>query len=176
MTAQPRVARRIVKAGHPALTRVAEPIADPTDPKVAALVLDMIDSLAEAGGIGLAAPQIGESVRLVIYSVPASRVAREEDAQPMTVLVNPVLTPLGDEMSEGWEGCLSMPGLRGLVPRHDRLHLSWQTLEGETHERELSGYHARVVQHECDHLEGRLYPTRMTDLSQLVYLDEMGND
>lgn len=169
-------ARRIVKAGHPALARVAEAIEDPTDPKVASLVLDMIDSLAEAGGIGLAAPQIGESVRLVIYSVPASRVAREEDAQPMTVLVNPVLTPIGEEMNEGWEGCLSMPGLRGLVPRHDKLHLSWQSLEGDRFERELSGYHARVVQHECDHLEGRLYPTRMTDLMKLVYLDEMGND
>ena len=175
MTAHP-LARRIVKAGHPALSRIADPIPDPTDPKVAALVLEMIDSLAESGGIGLAAPQIGESVRLVIYSVPASRVEREEEAQPMTVLVNPVLTPLGSEVSVGWEGCLSMPGLRGLVPRHDRLHLSWQTLEGEWHERELVGYHARVVQHECDHLEGRLYPTRMTDLSQLVYLDEMGND
>ncbi len=168
--------RRIVKAGHPALTRVADLIPDPTDPAVAALVVDMIDSLAESGGIGLAAPQIGESVRLVLYSVPASRCDREEDAQPMTVLVNPVLTPLDEDLAEGWEGCLSMPGLRGLVPRHTRLHLSWETLGGERHEREVAGYHARVVQHECDHLEGRLYPTRMNDLSKLVYVDELADD
>lgn len=168
--------RRIVKAGHPALSRIADPIEDPTDPKVAALVMDMIDSLAESGGIGLAAPQIGEAVRVVLYSVPASRCEREEDAQPMTILINPVITPIGQEIVEGWEGCLSMPGMRGLVPRYNRLHLSWQTLQGERHERELSGYHARVVQHECDHLEGRLYPTRMTDLTKLVYLDELTDD
>ena len=90
--------RRIVKAGHPALSRIADPIEDPTDPKVAALVVDMIDSLAESGGIGLAAPQIGEAVRVVLYSVPASRCEREEDAQPMTILINPVLTPIGQEI------------------------------------------------------------------------------
>jgi peptide deformylase len=167
--------RRVVKAGHPALARIADAVADPTAPEIQALAVDLIDSLAEAGGIGLAAPQIAMPLRVVLYSVPAARVTDHPDdgAQAPTIIVNPVLTDLDDGEWSALEGCLSMPGLRGLVPRRRRMRLDWLDLDGQPRSRVVGGWHARVLQHECDHLDGRLYPTRMTDLSTLVYLDEV---
>lgn len=167
----------IIKMGNPVLRRIATPIEDPTAPEIQALVADMQASLTEVGGVGLAAPQIAVSKRLVIFEVPAERAEAEDGdaAEPVgsTVLVNPVITPLSDEMELGWEGCLSVPGLRGLVPRHTHIRYTGLTLEGAPVEVEATGFHARVVQHECDHLEGILYPQRMTDLRYLVYEEEV---
>jgi peptide deformylase len=169
MTALP-----IVRAGHPILRQVAQPVGDPTDPELKQLVEDMILTMDEAGGVGLAAPQVGVSLRVVIFMVPESRLSDdpEDVALPLSVLINPVITPLGDTKVDGWEGCLSLPGLRGLVPRAQRIHYRGVGLDGEPIERTVSGFHARVVQHECDHLDGRLYPSRMTDLGTLGFVEE----
>jgi peptide deformylase len=164
----------IVRAGHPILRQIAQPIADPTDPEVQRLVEDMIETMDEAGGVGLAAPQVGVPLRLVIFMVPAGRSGDdpEDTPLPLGALLNPVITPLGDELVEGWEGCLSLPGLRGVVPRARRIHYRGVGLDGQPIERTVSGFHARVVQHECDHLDGRLYPSRMTDLTTLGFVEE----
>jgi peptide deformylase len=165
----------IVRAGHPILREVAQPVADPTDPELHRLVEAMIETMDEAGGVGLAAPQVGVPLRLVILMVPETRLSDdpEDTPLPLTALINPVITPLGDALVEGWEGCLSLPGLRGLVPRAERIHYRALGLDGGVIERIASGFHARVVQHECDHLDGRLYPSRMTDLGTLGFVDEM---
>jgi peptide deformylase len=125
--------------------------------------------MAAANGAGLAAPQIGVDLQLVVFGF--QRNVRYPDAPPvpMTVLINPVITPLDEAMEEGWEGCLSVPGLRGVVPRYTRIRYTGVDVHGQAIEREAEGFHARVVQHECDHLIGRLYPTRMTDLSRLGF-------
>jgi peptide deformylase len=164
----------IVRAGHPILRQIAQPIADPTDPEVQRLVEDMIETMDEAGGVGLAAPQVGVPLRLVIFMVPEGRSGDdpEDTPLPLGALLNPVITPLGDELVEGWEGCLSLPGLRGVVPRARRIHYRGVGLDGQPIERTVSGFHARVVQHECDHLDGRLYPSRMTDLTTLGFVEE----
>ena len=176
---------KIARMGHPLLSRPAERVADPCAPEIAALVADMLETLADIGGLGLAAPQVHVSRRVVVFHVPRQRVlveegqgAEEEGAEDaegpdMTVLVNPVVEPLGDETALGWEGCLSVPGLRGLVPRHTRISYSGHSLTGERIERVAEGFHARVVQHECDHLDGILYPQRMTDMRKLVFESEM---
>ena len=164
----------ILRAGHPILRQIAQPVEDPTDPDLEHLVDAMMATMDEAGGVGLAAPQVGVSLRLVILMVPAGRLTGdpEDTALPLTVLINPVITPLGAETEEGWEGCLSLPGLRGLVPRARRIHYRAYGLDGALIERTASGFHARVVQHECDHLDGRLYPSRMTDLGTLGFVEE----
>src|SRR5271156_2106381 len=164
----------IIRAGHPVLREIAQPIGDPTDPELQRLVEAMIETMDEAGGVGLAAPQGGVSLRLVILMVPETRLSDdpEDTALPLTTLINPVITPLGDAQIEGWEGCLSLPGLRGLVPRAQRIHYRALGLDGHVIERVASGFHARVVQHECDHLDGRLYPQRMGDLSKLIFESE----
>jgi peptide deformylase len=166
---------QIVRAGHPILRQVAQPVGDPTDPALRRLVEAMIETMDEAGGVGLAAPQVGVPLRLVILMVPEGRLSDdpEDTALPLTALINPVVTPLDDAQLEGWEGCLSLPGLRGLVPRFRRIHYRARGLDGALIERIASGFHARVVQHECDHLDGRLYPSRMTDLGTLGFVDEM---
>ncbi|WP_119460302.1 peptide deformylase [Rhodospirillaceae bacterium SYSU D60014] len=165
---------KIARMGHPVLRRRAEPVADPTAPEVRRLVADMLETLADVGGIGLAAPQVHVPQRVVLFEVPAGRADREGgDAVPLTVLVNPEIEPLGPETALGWEACLSVPGLTGAVPRHTRIRYRGTTPAGESIERVAEGFHARVLQHECDHLEGILYPMRMTDLSLLVFADEL---
>jgi len=163
--------REILKMGDPRLLRVAPPLpaGEFDTPALRALIVDMFDTMAAANGAGLAAPQIGVDLQLVIFGF--DRVARYPDAPPVprTVLINPLVTPLSDALETGWEGCLSVPGLRGQVPRHARIRYTGFDPQGQPIEREADGFHARVVQHECDHLIGRLYPTRMTDLTQLGY-------
>jgi peptide deformylase len=167
---------KIARMGHPVLRRRADPVTDPTAPEVRRLVADMLETLADIGGIGLAAPQVHVPQRVVLFEVPARRAEQEGDeraAVPLTVLVNPEIEPLGPEMALGWEACLSVPGLTGAVPRYLRIRYRGTTPEGETIEREAEGFHARVVQHECDHLDGVLYPMRMTDLSLLAFTEEL---
>jgi peptide deformylase len=161
--------REILKMGDPRLLRVAPPVTAFDTPELHALVADMFDTMAAANGAGLAAPQIGVDLQLVIFGF--ERVDRYPDAPPVprTVLLNPVVTALDEELDEGWEGCLSVPGLRGVVPRFARIRYRGVDLQGRPLEREADGFHARVVQHECDHLIGRLYPTRMTDLAKLGF-------
>jgi peptide deformylase len=174
---------KIARMGHPVLRRRAEPVADPSAPEMRRLVRDMLETLADIGGVGLAAPQVHVSKRVVIFEVPAERAARDgsgaDAAQsvgqeiPMTVLINPEIEPLSDDKEPGWEACLSVPGLTGVVPRFTRIRYRGFGLRGELIEREAAGFHARVVQHECDHLDGILYPARMTDMSTLVFADEL---
>jgi peptide deformylase len=163
---------KIARMGHPVLRRRAAPVADPTDPEIHALLGDMLETLADIGGIGLAAPQVHASLRVVIFEVPERRVGAE-GVVPMTALINPVIEPLDDERLLGWESCLSVPGLTGMVPRHARIRYAGWTPRGERLERIAEGFHARVVQHECDHLDGVLYPMRMTDLSLLAFSEEL---
>jgi len=160
---------QILKMGDPRLLRVAQPVRQFGTPELNTLIADMFETMEAAQGAGLAAPQIGVDLQLVIFGF--SRNARYPEAPPVphTVLINPVITPLSDEQVDGWEGCLSVPGLRGLVPRLARIRYRGFDPLGQPIEREADGFHARVVQHECDHLIGRLYPTRMTDLTQLGY-------
>ena len=164
---------KIARMGHPVLRRPAEPVADPTSPEIARLIADMTETMVDAQGAGLAAPQVHVPQRLVIFHAPSHRVDSDEESMPLTVLINPEITPLEEEQSEGWEGCLSVPGLVGLVPRWQKIHYTALTPSGERIECEAEGFHARVVQHECDHLDGILYPQRMTDLGQLVFREEL---
>jgi peptide deformylase len=161
--------REILKMGDPRLLRVAPPVREFDTPELHALVADMFDTMLAANGAGLAAPQIGVDRQLVIFGF--DRNPRYPDAQPIprTVLINPEITPLSSEEEEGWEGCLSVPGLRGIVPRFARIRYRGFDPQGRPIERDAEGFHARVVQHECDHLVGRLYPTRMRDLTKLGY-------
>jgi peptide deformylase len=161
--------REILKMGDPRLLRIAAPVNAFDTPELHALVSDLFDTMEAAQGAGLAAPQIGVDLQLVIFGF--ARNARYPDAPPvpLTVLCNPVIEPLDAAMEEGWEGCLSVPGLRGVVPRHARIRYRGVDPTGTPIEREAEGFHARVVQHECDHLIGRLYPTRMTDLTKLGF-------
>ena len=165
---------KIARMGHPVLGRPAEAVADPTAPEVKALIADMWETLMDIGGAGLAAPQVHVPQRVVIFHVPAERAEREEaEAVPPTALINPVITPLDDELALGWEACLSVPGLAGQVPRFQRVLYRGITPEGVELAREAEGFHARLVQHECDHLDGILYPMRMADLSKLMFVEEM---
>ena len=172
--------REILKMGDPRLLRVAPPVAAFNTPELHALVQDMKDTMAAANGAGLAAPQIGVDLQLVIFGFERNQRYPDEPPVPMTVLINPQITPLDDARVDGWEGCLSVPGLRGLVPRWARVRYTGFDLQGQPITREVDGFHARVVQHECDHLVGRLYPTRMTDLTRLgftsVLFPELGPD
>ena len=166
---------KIARMGHPVLRRLADPVPDPAAPELRRLVADMEETLADIGGAGLAAPQVHVPLRVVIFRVPEERVTGHPDDQPqgLVALVNPVIEPLGDEQELGWEGCLSVPGLRGVVPRHLHIRYRGTGLDGEVIEREVEGFHARVVQHECDHLDGILYPQRMTDHRLLVFVEEL---
>jgi len=163
---------KIARMGHPVLMGQARPVADPTEPAVRQLVADMVETMMDAPGVGLAAPQVHVPARIVVFRVPADR-EDDGDGVPLTVLINPEIEPLTDEMEEGIEGCLSLPEMAGMVPRYTKIRYRATDLNGETFERQAEGYHARVVQHECDHLDGVLYPMRMTDLSKLGYADEM---
>lgn len=163
---------KIARMGHPVLMSPARPVADPQAPEIRRLVADMLDTLADARGAGLAAPQVHVPLRLVIFRVPAER-AEGGEALPPSVLINPVIEPQGEEVVEGWEGCLSLPGLMGRVPRFTRIRYRGLDLDGRAIDRQAEGFHARVVQHECDHLDGVLYPMRMTDLATLGFVEEI---
>ncbi len=159
----------ILKMGDPRLLRVAQPVREFDTPALHGLIADMFETMVAASGAGLAAPQIGIDLQLVIFGFQRNERYPEAPPVPNTVLINPVIEPLDGDLVEGWEGCLSVPGLRGVVPRHARIRYSGFDPRGQRIEREADGFHARVVQHECDHLIGRLYPTRMTDLSKLGF-------
>lgn len=163
--------REILKMGDPRLLLQAEPVTVFGTAALDALIADMFETMHAADGAGLAAPQIGVNLQLVIFGFRQS--PRYPDAPPVpeTVLLNPVLTPLSEETEAGWEGCLSVPGLRGMVPRYTRLHYSGVDQFGQPISREVEGFHARVVQHECDHLIGVLYPMRVKDFSQFGYTE-----
>jgi peptide deformylase len=142
-------------------------------PQLHALLVDMRDTMQALNGAGLAAPQIGVGLRVVIFGVEHNSRYPDAESVPETVLINPVVTPLGETMEEDWEGCLSVPGLRGLVPRHAHIRYQGQDEYGALIDRTVSGFHARVVQHECDHLDGILYPMRIKDMTQFGYTEEL---
>ena len=187
---------KIARIGHPVLSRIAEPVADPQAPEIHRLIADMVDTIADAPGVGLAAPQVHVPKRVVIFHIPErrARAAAEEadeagdgagdededeetsEAVPMTVLINPEIEFLSDEIKFGVEACLSLPDMAGMVPRHTHIRYKALAPDGSAFEREASGYHARVVQHECDHLDGILYPMRMEDLSTFGFTDEMNRN
>ena len=182
---------KIARMGHPVLNRIADVVDDPTAPEIHRLIADMVDTLADASGVGLAAPQVHVPKRLVVFKAPPERAAQDRadgdeadaesdsvtdpvtDSASLTVLINPEIEPLTEEQVLGWEACLSVPGLNGAVPRYTHIRYRGVTPTGQPIEREATGFHARVVQHECDHLDGILYPMRMTDLSLLVFSEEL---
>lgn len=168
--------REILKMGDPRLLRVAEPVRQFGTPEMDALIADMFDTMHDANGAGLAAPQIGINLQLVIYGFKQNERYPDAPMVPETVLINPVLTPLSDEMEEAFEGCLSVPGLRGAVPRFAKLHYEGVDQFGNTISRDVDGFHARVVQHEVDHLLGILYPMRIEDFSKFGYTSVMFPD
>ncbi|PZP35201.1 MAG: peptide deformylase [Roseateles depolymerans] len=159
----------ILKMGDARLLRIAKPVTDFGSPELRTLIADMFDTMKAAQGAGLAAPQIGVDLRLVIFGYDKN--PRYPDAPPVppTVLINPVIEVLGDAMVEGWEGCLSVPGLRGVVDRHLRIRYTGFDADGQPLDRVAEGFHARVVQHECDHLDGVLYPMRVRDFTRFGY-------
>ena len=171
---------KIALMGHPVLRRRAQSIADPAAAEVRRLIGDMVETMVDADGMGLAAPQVHAPLRLVVFQVPAQALAQAstetdaavEDPPPLQILINPTVEPLTEQTAFGWEGCLSVPGLRGRVPRYTAVRYRATAPDGGTLSCECEGMHARVVQHECDHLNGILYPMRMTDLSDLVFESE----
>jgi peptide deformylase len=166
-------AREVLRMGHPVLRERAKPVEAFGTPELRELLQDMQDTMAAKNGAGLAAPQIGVSQRIVIFGVEANPRYPDAEPVPFTVLVNPKIVILTREIEEDWEGCLSVPGMRGVVPRYTKLRYSGFDIEGNPIEREAEGFHARVVQHECDHLDGILYPQRMTDLSKFGFNEEL---
>jgi peptide deformylase len=168
--------RPILRMGDPRLLQRSQPVGRFGTPELRELVADMRDTMIAATGAGLAAPQIAVQLRVVIFGFEHNDRYPDAEPVPYTEIVNPVLTLLGTDMEEDWEGCLSVPGLRGRVPRFARLRYSGYDPEGQPIEREVSGFHARVVQHECDHLDGILYPTRMRDLRLLGFTDVLFPD
>lgn len=163
--------REILKMGDARLLRQAEPVTQFGTPELDALIEDMFDTMHAASGAGLAAPQIGMNLQLVIFGFGQNQRYPDAPPVPETVLINPVLTPLSDEIEDGWEGCLSVPGLRGMVPRWSKLHYEGVDRHGHPIRRDVDGFHARVVQHECDHLTGILYPMRIKDFSRFGFTD-----
>lgn len=168
--------RAILRMGDPRLLVQAKPVERFGTPELAALVETLWETMAAAGGVGLAAPQIGESVRIVVFGFDRSERYPDAEPVPATVLINPVLEPVGEDEEGGWEGCLSVPGLRGWVPRWKRLRYRGFDVAGRPFERVVEGFHARVVQHECDHLDGILYPMRIRDFSRFGFTDVLFPD
>ena len=166
---------KIARMGHPILRQVADPVADPTATEIRRIAADMIETMHDAPGIGLAGPQVHLSLRIIVFRVPAERATGVPGDEPEgdRVLINPVVEPLGEERIPGWEGCLSIPGIRGEVSRWSRIRYRGFDLDGAPVEREVSGTHARVIQHEVDHLDGVLYLDRMDDLRRLSFTEEM---
>ena len=163
--------REILRMGDPRLLRVSEPVQRFDTPELHALIQDMHDTMEAHDGAGLAAPQIGVPLQVVIFGVKRNPRYPDAPEVPYTVLINPTLTPLDDEMEEEWEGCLSVPGLRGVVPRYKRLRYQGFDARGNPIDRTVEGFHARVVQHEVDHLYGILYPMRMKDMRKFGFTD-----
>ena len=166
----------VLRMGEPLLFAKAEPVAQFDTPELHTLIQDMHDTMAQMNGAGIAAPQIGMSLRVVIFGVGSNPRYPDAEQVPYTVLINPVLSPVGDAMDDGWEGCLSVPGMRGIVSRFTRLHYTGFDQYGQTIDRLVSGFHARVVQHECDHLDGILYPMRIQDLTNFGFTDVLFPD
>jgi len=165
---------KIARMGHPVLTQVAEPVDDPTDSEIHHLIADMIETMRDAPGIGLAAPQVHVPLRIVVFYVPGERSAEDEAEDiALTALINPEIIPVGEDMNEAVEGCLSLPQMAGRVRRFSHIRYSGLAPDGSKIEREAKGFHARVVQHECDHLDGILYPMRMDDLTSFGYAEEL---
>jgi peptide deformylase len=169
---------KIARMGHPILARQADLVADPSAPEIRRLVADMLETMVDSNGAGLAAPQVHVPLRVVVFQAPADRDDNADEADrfdrtaPLTVLINPEIEILGPERETGWEGCLSLPGLRGAVERPSHIRYRGVDHEGHKIERVAKGFHARVVQHECDHLEGILYPQRMQNLRALIFESE----
>jgi peptide deformylase len=163
--------REILKMGDPRLLRQAEPVSAFDTPELNELIVDLFDTMRAVSGAGLAAPQIGVNLQVVIFGFQENQRYPDAPAVPETVLINPVLTPLSDAVEDGWEGCLSVPGLRGVVPRWASLHYEGSDQSGQRISRDVDGFHARVVQHECDHLIGILYPMRIEDFTQFGYTE-----
>ena len=168
--------RKVLRMGHPLLQEVSAEIAKFDTPELDNLIQDLFDTMDAEDGAGIAAPQIGVLKRVVIFGVEKENPRYpNRGSVPITVLINPVITPLGDEKENGWEGCLSVPGMRGMVPRYHRIHYRGYDQAGNVIDREAEGFHARVVQHECDHLDGILYPQRIEDMSQFGFLEEVAD-
>ncbi|HRD92931.1 MAG TPA: peptide deformylase [Accumulibacter sp.] len=165
--------RPVLRMGDPRLWQQARPVERFATPELHALLADMIETMRHLDGAGLAAPQIGVALRLVIFGVDANPRYPDVEQVPWTVLINPLLTPLSTEIEEGWEGCLSVPGLRGWVPRWQNLRYTGFDAFGRPIDRVVTGFHARVVQHECDHLDGILYPMRIRDFSRFGFVEEL---
>lgn len=165
--------RPVLRMGDPRLLETARPVSEIDTSELHALIADMEDTMAALSGAGLAAPQIGVGIQVVIFGVEHNPRYPDAEPVPKTVMLNPQLTVLDDEMEEGWEGCLSVPGMRGLVPRYKRLRYRGVDARGTAIDRTVSGFHARVVQHECDHLAGILYPMRIRDLRNFGYTEEL---
>ena len=163
----------VLRRGNPLLLVKAQEINGLGTPELRQLIQDMLDTMAAENGAGLAAPQVGSSLRLVVFGFDDNPRYPDADSVPKTILINPVITPLDDSMDEDWEGCLSVPGMRGLVPRYCNIEYSGLDPTGMPVKVKASGFHARVVQHECDHLDGILYPQRMTDLTHFGYIEEL---
>jgi peptide deformylase len=161
----------ILKMGDPRLLRVAKPVERFGTSDLHALITDMFETMEAANGVGLAAPQIGVDLQLVIFGFDRNERYPDAPAVPRTILLNPHITPLSNEKEEGWEGCLSVPGMRGAVDRFKAIRYTGVDPDGKSIDREADGFHARVVQHECDHLIGRLYPSRMTDFSKFGFTE-----
>jgi peptide deformylase len=165
--------RPVIRMGDPLLSRVARPVDDIHDIRIEALINDMLDTMHAENGAGLAAPQIGVNLRVVVFGFDHNLRYADAPPVPRSILINPEIRPLSEEMEDGWEGCLSVPGLRGVVPRYRRIEYRGLNPNGETVAVEAEGFHARVVQHECDHLDGILYPQRMSDFSRFGFVDEL---
>lgn len=163
--------REVLRMGDERLLREAEPVKAFGTAELQALIADLFDTMEATDGVGIAAPQIGVDLQVVVFGFEANERYPDELAVPRTVLINPTITPLSDEMEESWEGCLSVPGLRGLVPRYTRIRYQGVDEKGNLIDREAQDFHARVVQHECDHLIGCLYPMRIEDMTQFGYTD-----
>lgn len=179
---------KIARIGHPVLRTPAIKVDDPKSPEIVALARDMIETMYDANGTGLAAPQVHTSLRMVVFYIEGARVnyerseaagghmangSEDSGAIPLTVMINPEIEVLSDDVEAGWEGCLSVPGMVGEVARHAHIRYKWLDLDGNSHEREAKGFHARVVQHECDHLDGILYPSRIADMDKFGFNEEM---
>ena len=165
--------REVLRMGDPRLLARCAPVERFGSPELAALLADMHDTMAHMNGAGLAAPQIGVSLRVVIFGVDGNPRYPEIEEVPQTVLINPEIQPLSEELEEGWEGCLSVPGLRGWVPRWRRIRYRGHVPDGSPIVRDVEGFHARVVQHECDHLDGILYPMRVRDFTRFGFIEEL---
>jgi peptide deformylase len=165
--------REVLKMGDPRLLSVAAAVERFDSQELSALLADMRDTMAHLSGAGLAAPQIGVGLRVVIFGVSSNPRYPGVEEVPDTVLINPVIAPLSDEVEDGWEGCLSVPGMRGVVPRYRRLRYSGFDERGRPFERVVEGFHARVVQHECDHLDGILYPMRIRDFGKFGFIEAL---